>query len=122
MEWKGWDKRAGSGRPIVTMVQSAEPVVRNDATQSYGANPAVRRSLPESEIRCGLRGSNKHTQRASLFPTGPEPLRKDQAELIERSDSWPGTLALEHSKLLPQSEVFEEKVPTKTENPEQGTS
>jgi len=41
----------GSGRPVITMVHSAEPVVRNDATQSYGANPAVRCPLPESEMR-----------------------------------------------------------------------
>ena len=44
----------GSGRPVITMVHSAEPVVRNDATQSYGANPAVRCSLPESEMRTVL--------------------------------------------------------------------
>lgn len=48
---KGWDERTASGRPVITMVHSAESVVRNDATQSYGANPAVRCFLPESEMR-----------------------------------------------------------------------
>ena len=57
-----------------------------------------------------------------LFPTGPEPSRKNPEELIERSNPWPGTLALEHSELLPKNEVFEQKVPTSTEDPEHCSS
>ena len=41
---------AGSGRPIVTMVQPAESIMRKNATRSCGQNPAVRCSLPESEM------------------------------------------------------------------------
>ena len=57
-----------------------------------------------------------------LFPSGPKPLRKNPEELIERSNPWPGTLALEHSELLPKNEVFEQKVPTSTEDPEHCSS
>ena len=41
---------AGSGRPIVTMVQPAESIMRKNATRSCGRNPAVRCSPPESEM------------------------------------------------------------------------
>ena len=57
-----------------------------------------------------------------LFPAGPEPSRKDPEEFIERSNPWPGTLALEHSESLPKYEVFEQKVPASTEDPEHPSS
>jgi hypothetical protein len=57
-----------------------------------------------------------------LFPSGPEPSRKNPEELIERSNPWPGTLALEYSELLPKNEVFEQKVPASTEDPEHCSS
>jgi hypothetical protein len=57
-----------------------------------------------------------------LFPSGPEPSRKNPEEFIERSNPWPGTLALEHSELLPKNEVFEQKVPASTEDPEHCSS
>jgi hypothetical protein len=56
-----------------------------------------------------------------LFPTGPEPSRKNPEELIERSNSWPRTLAFEHSELLPKNEVFQQKIPMSTEDPEHCT-
>src|ERR1700675_689331 len=63
---------------------------------------------PDYSVRC-------HDDQG-LFPTGPEPPRKNPEDLIERSNSWPRTLALEHSELLPKNEVFEQKVPTSTDD------
>ena len=65
-----------------------------------------------------VRGHNNQR----LFPGGPEPSRKNPEEFIERSNPWPGTLALWHSKFLPMYEVFEQKVPAITEDPEHCSS
>jgi hypothetical protein len=50
-----------------------------------------------------------------LFPLGPESLRKNPEELIERINPRPGTLALENRELLSESQVFEQEIPTRTE-------
>ena len=44
----------GSGSPVVTMVQPAESMTREDAAGSCGANPSDWRSLPEPEVRAVL--------------------------------------------------------------------
>ena len=42
---------SGSGSLIVTMMQPAESIMREDATRTYGTRSVVRRSLPQSEMR-----------------------------------------------------------------------
>ncbi len=44
--------------------------------------------------------------------------RKDPEELVENSQARPGVLALQNGELLPKSQVFEPKAPTRTEKPD----
>ena len=48
------ERLSGSGSPIVTMMQPAESLMREDATGGYGANSPSWRSLPESQMRAVL--------------------------------------------------------------------
>ena len=50
----GWKVCRGLGRSIVTMVQPAESLLRQDPTRSYRTNPAVRCPLLKSEMRAVL--------------------------------------------------------------------
>ena len=43
-----------SGSPVVSMMQSTESIVRNNAPGVCGTNPPRRRSLPSSEMRAVL--------------------------------------------------------------------
>ncbi len=52
---KGWLKTTpGSGSPIVTIMQPAESLLRQDATRGFGMSPAVRRFLRQAEMRAIL--------------------------------------------------------------------
>src|ERR1022692_4360114 len=48
------ERLSGSGSPIVTMMQPAESLMREDATGGCGANSSGRRCLPEPKMRAGL--------------------------------------------------------------------
>jgi hypothetical protein len=45
------ERLSGSGSPIVTMMQPAESLMRQDATEGYGPNSPGWRPLPESKMR-----------------------------------------------------------------------
>ena len=45
------EKLAGSGSPIVTMMQPADSILRKDAPRGCGANSVVGGSLPQSKVR-----------------------------------------------------------------------
>ena len=57
---------------------------------------------------------NKHKR---LFPSRPEPAQEHPKESVMRSKSRPRTPALQYDKLLPQSQIFQEEVATRTEQP-----
>src|ERR1019366_6963547 len=48
------EKLAGSGSPIVTMMQPADSILRKDAPRGCGANSVVGGSLPQSKVRAVL--------------------------------------------------------------------
>ena len=57
---------------------------------------------------------NKHKR---LFPSRPEPAHEHPKESVMRSESRPRTPALQYDKLLPQSQILQEQVATRTEQP-----
>jgi len=52
----------------------------------------------------------------SFFPGGPEAMGSDPKQFVENIQPWPRTPTLQKSKLLPEREVLQEKIPTVTKD------
>jgi hypothetical protein len=78
--------------------------------QSNRGRRGRKRDFPDAEHRL----CRDHNQ--SFFPGGPEAMGSNPRQFVDNIQPWPRTPTLQKSKLLPEGEVLQEKIPTVTKD------